>query len=100
MTDDGPHHHLPPRAGTDGQDPVLARRARMAALARAGSRVGYACIAVAVVAFFVGLSAGYELWGAVVVVGLGASAVTLAPAIVLGYAVKAADREDRGGRRR
>lgn len=100
MTDDRPDHDLEQAAGTAGQDPVLARRAQMATLARAGSRVGYACIAVAVVAFFVGLSAGYELWGPVVVVGLGASALTLAPAIVLGYAVKAADREERGGRRR
>lgn len=100
MTQDRPDHDLEPGAGSAGRDPVLARRARMAALARTGSRIGYACIAVAVIAFFVGLSAGYELWGQVVVVGLGASAVTLAPAIVLGYAVKAADREERGGRRR
>ena len=81
------------------EDPVLARRAQMARLARTGNRVGYSCVAVAVVAFFVGLSAGYEVWGRVVVAGLAASAFTLAPAIVLGYAVKAAEREERGGRR-
>ena len=71
----------------------------MARLARTGNRVGYGCVAVAVVAFFVGLSAGYEVWGRVVVIGLAASALTLAPAIVLGYAVKAAEREERGERR-
>lgn len=71
----------------------------MARLARTGNRVGYGCVAAAVVAFFVGLSAGYELWGRVVVAGLAASALTLAPAIVLGYAVKAAEREERGERR-
>ena len=71
----------------------------MARLARSGNRVGCGCVAVAVVAFFVGLSAGYEVWGRVVVIGLAASALTLAPAIVLGYAVKAAEREERGERR-
>ncbi len=88
MTDEAP-----------AEDPILARRAQMARLARTGNRVGYGCVAVAVVAFFVGLSAGYELWGRVVVAGLAASALTLAPAIVLGYAVKAAEREERGERR-
>ncbi len=71
----------------------------MARLARTGNRVGYGCVAVAVVAFFVGLSEGYDVWGRVVVAGLAASALTLAPAIVLGYAVKAAEREERGERR-
>ncbi|MBW3556695.1 MAG: hypothetical protein KY454_07130 [Actinobacteria bacterium] len=89
MTTDGPRPE---------QDPVLVRRAQMSRLASTGNRIGYACVAVSVVAFFVGLSAGYEVWGRVVVVALAASALTLAPAIVLGYAVKAADREDRSRR--
>jgi hypothetical protein len=79
-------------------DPVLRRRAQMARLAEAGQRVGYACLLVAVVAFFVGLAAGYGTWGPVVVGALVACTATLAPAIVLGYAVKAADREDRDRR--
>ncbi|MBW3614485.1 MAG: hypothetical protein KY439_04135 [Actinobacteria bacterium] len=97
MTTDGSPPPL--SAGSDrALDPVLVRRAQMARLAKAGNRVGYACLGVSVVAFFVGLSAGYELWGRVVVAGLAASALTLAPAIVLGYAVKAAEREERGER--
>jgi uncharacterized membrane-anchored protein len=70
----------------------------MARLAETGQRVGYLCLLVAVIAFFVGLAAGYGTWGTVVIVALVACTLTLAPAIVLGYAVKAADREDRDRR--
>lgn len=76
-------------------DPVLVRRRQMARLAGLGQRAGYVCLLVAVVAFFIGLAAGYGTWGPVVVVAMAACTLTLAPAIVLGYAVKAADREDR-----
>lgn len=76
-------------------DPVLRRRAQLAALAALGQRVGWLLIAVAVVAFVIGLSTGFDPWGTVVVVALVACTLTLAPAIVLGYAVRAAAREDR-----
>jgi hypothetical protein len=68
----------------------------MARLASAGQRIGYLLILTAIVAFVVGLIADFPNWTVVVVVAslIGAT-VTLAPAIVLGYAVKAADREDR-----
>jgi hypothetical protein len=72
----------------------------MERLAELGQRVGYACLLVAVVAFFAGLAAGYGTWGPVVIGALAACTLTLAPAIVLGYAVKAADREDREDRER
>jgi hypothetical protein len=76
-------------------DPVLERRRQLGRVAEIGQRVGYACLLIGMVAFFVGLFAGYGTWGPVVIVALVACTVTLAPAIVLGYAVKAADREDR-----
>ena len=77
-------------------DPVLARRARLSRLATAGQRAGYALLGVAVVAFFVGLASGFgPLVRLLVIGGLFGMTVTLAPAIVLGYAVKAAAREDR-----
>lgn len=85
-------------AGADG-DPVLARRAQLSRVAEVGQRVGYLFLGVATMAFFVGLVAGYGVWGRVVVVALVACTLTLAPAIVLGYAVKAAEREDRGAGR-
>ncbi|HVM08601.1 MAG TPA: hypothetical protein VM345_09070 [Acidimicrobiales bacterium] len=79
-------------------DPVLERRAQMAKLASAGRGFGWICILAAVIAFVLGLIFGFDPWGTVVVVALLACTVTLAPAIVLGYAVKAAERDDRDRR--
>jgi hypothetical protein len=77
-------------------DPVRERRARIDRLSRLGQRVGYACYAVAVVAFFVGFATRYSgALVAVIVAALVVGSVTLLPAIILGYAVKAAEREDR-----
>ncbi|HVF75412.1 MAG TPA: hypothetical protein VM938_10220 [Acidimicrobiales bacterium] len=77
-------------------DPVLVQRARIARLVEVGQRVGYSLLLVAVVAFFVGLATEFTGLITVVVIGsLLAMTVVLAPAIVFGYAVKAAEREDR-----
>ncbi len=78
-------------------DPVLAKRARIAGMVSIGQRVGYGLFAVAIVAFAIG-AIGHFTPGLVrIVVGaLLVGSVVLAPAIVAGYAVKAADREDRG----
>jgi hypothetical protein len=81
---------------------VLVRRRRLARAAELAQRAGYGLFGVAVVAFVagfaVGLSAGVV---AIVLVALGLGSVLLAPGIVIGYAVKAAEREDRerAGRR-
>jgi hypothetical protein len=77
---------------------VLARRAQLGRLADTGKRIGYLILLLAIVAFVIGAIRGFT--GPVVqivVVSLGVSSVLLAPAIVLGYAVRAADREDREG---
>ena len=79
-------------------DPILVRRRQLERLARLGKRVGYGCLGVAVFCFAAGLSSSYATWGTGVAVALAACTLTLAPAIVLGYAVKAADREDRESR--
>ena len=77
-------------------DPVRARRARYDRLSRLGQRIGYSCIVLAILAFFIGFSWGYsDALVAVIVAALVAGSVTLLPAIILGYAVKAAEREDR-----
>jgi TRAP-type mannitol/chloroaromatic compound transport system permease large subunit len=77
-------------------DPVIARRRRLARWADVGQRAGYLlfglAIAVFVVGFVVGFSGGVV---AAVVAMLAAGSVVLAPAIVVGYAVRAADRDDR-----
>ena len=91
---------MSPTPGDDrpstSDDPVLVRRRQMARGAELAQRAGYALFAVAVVLFVAGFVAGFT--GAVVtaiLVALGAGSLLLAPAIVVGYAVKAADREDR-----
>jgi H2-forming N5,N10-methylenetetrahydromethanopterin dehydrogenase-like enzyme len=80
----------------DPADPVLARRRQMARAAELAQRAGYALFGLAVVLFVVGFAVG--LTAALVtaiLVSLGVGSVLRAPAIVVGYAVKAADREDR-----
>ena len=76
-------------------DPVRAQRARIARIANLAQRIGYLLFAGAVVVFFIGFFAGFT--GALVttiVVLMVVGSVLLAPAIVTGYAVKAAERED------
>ena len=78
-------------------DPVRARRARMVRLAAGAKRAGYALFLVAVLAFAAG--AARRDFGppviTIVAVALGVGSLLLAPAIVIGYGVRAADREDR-----
>ncbi|MEY2404907.1 MAG: hypothetical protein QOD38_2458 [Acidimicrobiaceae bacterium] len=77
-------------------DPVLARRARIAKLTELGQRVGYSLFGLAIALFVVGFVGGYsDLLVALIVACLGVGSAVLAPAIVFGYAVKAAEREDR-----
>jgi hypothetical protein len=84
-----------PAAGA-ANDPVLARRARIARLVEVGQRVGYGLFGLAIVLFVVGFVAGYSgALVAVIVASLVVGSLVLAPAIVFGYAVKAAEREDR-----
>ena len=84
MTDPGP------------ADPVRARRARIARLVQAGKRIGYSLYGIAVVAFVAGFVTDFgPPIGPLVIGCLLAGSLVLAPAIVFGYAVKAAEREDR-----
>ena len=81
---------------TSGDDPVRARRARFDRLSSLGQRIGYALYLVAVVAFFVGFATSYSTaLVALIVTSLAVGSILLLPAIILGYAVKAAEREDR-----
>lgn len=82
--------------GPDRGDPVLERRRRIAGLVRVGQRVGYGLFGLAIALFVVGLLVGFG--GAVtpaIVASIVVGSIVLAPAIVFGYAVKAAEREDR-----
>ena len=77
-------------------DPVLERRARIARWVSIGQRLGYGLFLASVVLFAAGFAAGFDGWiGATIIGCLVAGSLVLAPAIVFGYAVKAAEREDR-----
>jgi hypothetical protein len=88
-TPDGPLHER-------GQDPILVRRDRYQRLAAGGLRIGYTLLGLAIVAFLVGALSGFGSPAVTAtVVGLVGACVILPPAIIAGYAVKAAEREDR-----
>ncbi len=83
---------------TPDDDPVRARRARIARLTRLGKGVGYSFLVVAMVAFAVGAVVDFtQAVVTVVVAALALGSAVLLPAIILGYGVMAADREERGG---
>ena len=77
-------------------DPVRARRAQIAHWTLLANRVGYLLFGVAVALFIAAFLVGFT--GPLVAAIIGAlvlGSLLLAPAIVLGYAVKAAEKEDR-----
>ena len=77
-------------------DPVLARRALIATAVRIGKIGGYGLYLLACVFFVVlMLTKPSETLTALIVGPLAVGSLLLAPAIVFGYAVKAAEREDR-----
>lgn len=76
-------------------DPILVQRARAARLASLGQRIGYGLFSVAMVVFFYGLITSFtDGVSRIVIGGTIAGSVVLAPAIIAGYAVKAAVRDD------
>lgn len=84
MTDDAP------------LDPVLAKRARISHWVKVGKRLGYGLFAYAVAAFVVGAVVGFsEPLVDTIVAALAVGSVALIPAIVFGYGVRAAEREER-----
>ena len=75
---------------------MLARRARIGQAVSVGKGVGYACFGGALVLFFVGLLTRFGgPLSAVVVTLLVIGCLVLPPAIVFGYGLRAAEREER-----
>jgi hypothetical protein len=94
--DDAPDDAPEPRDQRASVDPVLVRRRQWARFAELGQRTGYGLFGLAVVLFVI--AAVTDLPSVIVdsiVVALLVGSAVLAPAIVVGYGVKAADREDR-----
>lgn len=81
----------------ESDDPVLARRAQFESAAAWGKRIGYSLYLLAMIAFFIAIFAGFsDAWGWLVIGSLIVGSVFLLPAIIIGYAVKAAYRHDLG----
>ncbi len=79
-----------------GLDPVRRQRARLSRLASAGKRLGFALFGLATVVLVAGLLTTFnDGVSAVVVACLVVGSLVLAPGIILGYATKAAERQDR-----
>lgn len=86
-------------ASDQPDDPVLVRRRQIARWAELGQRIGYLLFGLAIVLFVAAMLS--DLPGALVtgvVAALVVGSLVLAPAIVAGYGVRAADREDREDR--
>lgn len=82
---------------SEAPDPVREQRARIARWNGLASRVGYAAFGVSIVAVFFGAVTDFTPFvGRLATGGLIVGSILLAPAIVIGYAIKAAERHDRG----
>lgn len=86
----------PPWGPVSNVDPVRARRQQLAKWTLIANRVGYLLFGVAIAVFVIGFAFGFPgpLVG-IVVGSLVVGSILLAPAIVLGYAIKAAEKDDR-----
>ena len=77
-------------------DPIRARRQRIAKYTKLANRVGYLCWGIALVTFIIGFVGSFnDTVSTIVITSLIVGSVLLAPAIILGYAIQAAEREDR-----
>lgn len=84
-----------PDRGAAADDPVRRRRAQVARWTLLANRIGYLFLALAMALFVLAFAFGFSAAMATLVIGsLVLSFVLLAPSIVLGYAVKAAERDD------
>ena len=82
-------------------DPVLEQRAKVARLVAVAKRVGYLLFAAAIAFFMAGLFTDFPTWAANgATITLLGGCVVLGPAILLGYAVKGAERDDAERHRR
>ncbi len=93
-----PRRSVDPVAAADQHpdDPVRARRAQVAKWTLLANRLGYLFVALAMALFLMAFVLGFSpTMATLVIVTFVIGCVLLAPSIILGYAVKAAEREDR-----
>ncbi len=85
-----------PPATPDEIDPIRARRAQVAKWSLLANRIGYLFVALAMALFFIAFAIGFSsTMATLVIVSFVIGCVLLAPSIIVGYAVKAAERDDR-----
>ena len=77
-------------------DPVRIRRAKVARWTLIANRVGYLLFALAIAVFVMAFAFSFNgTMVAIITTCMIAGSILLAPALVLGYGVKAAERDDR-----
>lgn len=85
-----------PPPASDAVDPVRARRAQVAKWTLLANRVGYLFVALSIALFVIAFAVGFSsTLATLVIISFVVGCVLLAPSIILGYAVKAAERDDR-----
>lgn len=78
-------------------DPIARRRAQISRWSQVAKRVGYGAVLGAVVVFVIGAATALNTAVTAIVVGcLAVSALTLIPAFIFGYGVRAAERDELG----
>jgi heme/copper-type cytochrome/quinol oxidase subunit 3 len=88
--------NLPPAPETASTDPVRVRRAQVAKWTLLANRVGYLFVALSIALFVIAFAIGFgPTMATLVTVSLVIGCILLAPSIIVGYAVKAAERDDR-----
>ncbi|MBJ82392.1 MAG: hypothetical protein CL462_05735 [Acidimicrobiaceae bacterium] len=81
----------------EANDPVIRSRERIRMLAGAGRRCGYGCFLTALAVFVINYYLGSSsFWISLTVALLIIGSLVLAPSIIFGYAVNAAEREEQG----
>ena len=85
-----------PSATPDEIDPIRAKRAQIAKWTLLANRIGYLFVALAMALFFIAFAIGFSpTMATLVIVSFVIGCILLAPSIIVGYAVKAAERDDR-----
>lgn len=77
-------------------DPIRARRAQIARGVQLAKRIGYGALLLAIVTFIAGAASGFPDWLVTITIVALASAIVILPLpMVLGYGIRAAERDDR-----
>ena len=95
MSEPRPDNSAPPPGNSSTNDPVRQRRVAIARWTSVANRLGYSFYGIAIVLFVIAFTVDWNSgFSTAITICLVLGSILLAPAIVLGYAIKAAERED------